>query len=154
MTRARFARILATGLASFAAALSALAAGRPLRWTQADVTLTGHVIECRINAEDPSDGFRPAPGTITGWQPPTGDGIRVDTHVEPGYEVPPFYDSLLAKVIVRAPDRDAAIARMIEALTAFTVTGVPTTIPMHLAILGSDAFRTGRYDNRSIPGWP
>jgi acetyl-CoA carboxylase biotin carboxylase subunit len=131
-----------------------VAAGRPLRWTQDAIALTGHVIECRINAEDPSDGFRPAPGTITRWQPPAGDGIRVDTHVEAGYAVPPYYDSLLAKVIVRGADRDNAIARMIDALTRFEVAGVPTTIPMHRAILGSNAFRTGQYDNRTIPGWP
>jgi acetyl-CoA carboxylase, biotin carboxylase subunit len=130
-----------------------VAAGGALRWRQDDLALTGHVIECRINAEDPSDHFRPAPGTITTWQPPAGDGIRVDTHVEPGYEVPPFYDSLLAKVIVKGADRDDAIARMIDALGRFTVAGVPTTIPMHLAILASDEFRTHRYDNRTIPGW-
>lgn len=131
-----------------------VAAGRPLRWQQSDIPLTGHVIECRINAEDPANNFAPAPGKVTAWRPPTGDGIRVDTHVEPGYVVPPFYDSLLAKLIVRADTRDAAIAKMVAALTAFTVEGVPTTIPMHLAILKSDAFRTGQYDTRSIPGWP
>jgi acetyl-CoA carboxylase biotin carboxylase subunit len=80
--------------------------------------------------------------------------VRVDTHALPGYVVPPFYDSLLAKVIVRGVDRDDAIARMVQALSAFTVTGVPTTIPMHLAILQSAAFRSGRYDTRAIPGWP
>jgi acetyl-CoA carboxylase biotin carboxylase subunit len=88
------------------------------------------------------------------WRPPTGEGVRVDTHVEAGYVVPPFYDSLLAKVIVRGVDRADAIARMVQALSAFTVEGVPTTIPMHLAILGGEAFRSGRYDTRAIPGWP
>ncbi|HEY0482549.1 MAG TPA: biotin carboxylase N-terminal domain-containing protein [Kofleriaceae bacterium] len=131
-----------------------VAAGRPLAWRQDDIALTGHAIECRINAEDPANQFQPAPGTITAWRPPAGDGIRVDTHVSAGYVVPPFYDSLLAKVIVRADGRDAAIDGMIAALSAFEVAGVPTTIPMHLAILGSPAFRTGRYDTRSIPGWP
>ena len=131
-----------------------VAAGRPLPWTQNEITMSGHVIECRINAEDPSNNFAPAPGTITAWQPPTGDGIRVDTHVEAGYVVPPFYDSLLAKLIVRGTDRADAIERMIAALSAFAVAGVPTTIPMHLAILRSTAFRTGAYDTRSIPGWP
>lgn len=131
-----------------------IAAGRPLAWQQADIALDGHVIECRINAEDPANHFQPAPGTITAWQPPSGEGIRVDTHVTAGYVVPPFYDSLLAKVIVRAADRDAAIAKMIAALSAFEVAGVPTTIPMHLAILHSPAFRENRYDTRSIPGWP
>ena len=130
-----------------------VAAGRPLAWTQADVPLSGHVIECRINAEDPSNNFAPAPGTVTAWQPPTGDGIRVDTHVEAGYVVPPFYDSLLAKLVVRAPDRDAAIAKMLAALGAFRIEGVPTTIPLHQKVLASDAFRTNQYDTRSIPGW-
>ena len=131
-----------------------VAAGRPLAWTQDTIAMTGHVIECRINAEDPSAGFAPAPGTVTTWQPPSGPGIRVDTHVEAGYVVPPFYDSLLAKLIVKGTDRADAIERMIAALTAFHVAGVPTTIPMHVAILGSAAFRSGRYDTRSIPGWP
>jgi acetyl-CoA carboxylase biotin carboxylase subunit len=131
-----------------------IAAGRPLAWRQDDLVLGGHVIECRINAEDPANGFAPAPGTITTWRPPSGDGVRVDTHVSAGYVVPPFYDSLLAKVIVRAPDRPAAIAQMIAALSAFEVAGVPTTIPMHVAILRSAAFRGNRYDTRSIPGWP
>ncbi len=131
-----------------------VAAGRPLTWRQADLALTGHAIECRINAEDPARGFAPSPGTITAWQPPAGDGIRVDTHVTAGYVVPPFYDSLIAKLIVSAKDRPAAIDRMIAALSAFEVAGVATTIPMHLAILRSPAFRDGRYDTRSIPGWP
>jgi acetyl-CoA carboxylase, biotin carboxylase subunit len=131
-----------------------VAAGRPLAWQQSDIALDGHAIECRINAEDPADGFRPAPGTISDWQPPSGDGIRVDTHATAGYVVPPFYDSLLAKVIATAATRAAAIAKMIDALSAFRVGGVPTTIPMHIAILSSAAFRENRYDTRSIPGWP
>jgi len=135
-----------------------VAAGQPCRWTQAELDLAlrdgGHVIECRVNAEDPSDNFRPAPGEITTWRPPTGDGIRVDTHVTTGYVVPPFYDSLLAKVIVKGATRDDAIAKMIAALRAFEVAGVPTTIPMHVAILSSAAFRSSSYDTRAIPGWP
>ncbi len=131
-----------------------IAAGRPLAWMQNDIPLTGHVIECRINAEDPSAGFKPAPGTITKWEPPSGDGIRVDTHVVPGYVVPPFYDSLIAKLIVRGSDRADAITRMLAALSKFVVEGVPTTIPMHLAILGSEAFKSSSYDTRAIPGWP
>jgi acetyl-CoA carboxylase biotin carboxylase subunit len=131
-----------------------IAAGKPLTWQQRDIPLSGHVIECRINAEDPANNFAPAPGKVTMWEPPSGDGIRVDTHVEAGYVVPPFYDSLLAKLIVRGATRDDAIAKMIAALTAFRVEGVPTTIPMHIKILQSDAFRTGNYDTRTIPGWP
>ena len=131
-----------------------IAAGQPLAWKQSELVMSGHVIECRINAEDPANNFAPAPGTITAWQPPSGEGIRVDTHVEAGYVVPPFYDSLLAKVIVKAPDRDAAILKMVAALAAFRVEGVPTTIGMHRQILASDAFRSGNYDTRTIPGWP
>jgi acetyl-CoA carboxylase biotin carboxylase subunit len=131
-----------------------IAAGKPLTWKQSDIPMSGHVIECRINAEDPANNFAPAPGKVTVWQPPSGEGIRVDTHVEAGYVVPPFYDSLLAKLIVRGATRDDAIAKMIAALTAFRVDGVPTTIPMHIKILQSDAFRTGNYDTRTIPGWP
>ncbi len=127
-----------------------IAAGKAIAW--GPLAFSGHVIECRINAEDPANNFAPAPGTITAWQVPTG--VRVDTHVEAGYVVPPFYDSLLAKVIAKAPTRDAAIDKMIAALRAFHVAGVPTTIPMHVEILGSAAFRSGDYDTRSIPGWP
>jgi acetyl-CoA carboxylase biotin carboxylase subunit len=130
-----------------------VAAGRPLAWNQRDIVFSGHAIECRINAEDPDNDFQPAPGAITAWQPPHGDGIRVDTHVEAGYVVPPFYDSLLAKVIVHAADRPAAIAKMVSALRAFRVEGVPTTIPMHLVILESSAFAESRFDSNSIPGW-
>jgi len=131
-----------------------IAAGERLEFTQDAIRLQGHAIECRINAEDPANNFAPGPGTVTTWKPPAGDGVRVDTHVEAGYVVPPFYDSLLAKVIVHGRDRDDAIGKMVAALSAFRVEGVPTTIAMHLAILRSDAFRRGDYDTRSIPGWP
>jgi acetyl-CoA carboxylase biotin carboxylase subunit len=130
-------------------------AGHRLSVRQEDVALRGHAIECRINAEDPSEGFRPSPGEITRFVLPDLEGgkVRVDTHVERGYVVPPFYDSLICKVIVHADSRDEAIDRMIRALEGMTVEGVHTTIPMHLAILASDAFRTNRYDTRAIPGW-
>jgi acetyl-CoA carboxylase biotin carboxylase subunit len=132
-----------------------VSAGRPLSVAQADVTLRGHAIECRINAEDPSEGFRPSPGTITRFTaPPPEDGkVRVDTHVEDGYVVPPFYDSLICKLIVHADTRDLAIDRMLRALAAMKVEGVKTTIPMHQKVLASEAFRTNRYDTRAIPGW-
>ncbi len=142
-----------TGLDLVAAQLR-VAAGQPLPWAQRDITMTGHTLECRINAEDPSAGFQPAPGTITRWVAPAGDGIRVDTHVESGYVVPPHYDSLLCKVITRGGDRAAAIATMVGALEQLVCEGVPTTVPMHLAILRSEGFRTGAYDTRAIPGWP
>ncbi|MBX3250195.1 MAG: ATP-grasp domain-containing protein [Myxococcales bacterium] len=129
-------------------------AGHRLAFTQADVKLEGHALECRINAEDPSDGFKPSPGTLTAWRAPEGEGVRVDTHVSAGYTVPPFYDSLLCKVITHGKDRDEACERMIRALGALVCEGVPTTVPMHLAILRSEPFRTNRYDTGAIPGWP
>ncbi|MEQ9320074.1 MAG: biotin carboxylase N-terminal domain-containing protein [Polyangiaceae bacterium] len=133
-----------------------VAAGHPLASSQDDVTFDGHAIECRINAEDPADGFRPAPGVIERWEIPLAGepDVRVDTHVQTGYEVPPFYDSLLCKVITHGPTRDAACDRMIEALESLICEGLPTTAPMHVAILRSDAFRKGDYDTRTIPGWP
>ncbi|HEY8432118.1 MAG TPA: biotin carboxylase N-terminal domain-containing protein, partial [Sandaracinaceae bacterium] len=133
-----------------------IAAGRPLSLRQSDVELRGHAIECRINAEDPSEGFRPTPGVIEAWTPPdpAGGAVRVDTHVEAGYRVPPYYDSLICKVIAHGDTRDAAADRMIAALSQLECRGVSTTIPMHLSILRSEAFRTGRYDTRTIPGWP
>jgi acetyl-CoA carboxylase, biotin carboxylase subunit len=131
-----------------------VAAGHPLSFAQSEITLSGHAIECRINAEDPSANFRPAPGKIERWVSPVGEGIRVDTHVRSGYVVPPHYDSLLCKVIAYGADREQAIARMIAALQALVCEGVPTTVPMHLQILASPEFREHRYDTRTIPGWP
>src|SRR4029078_362969 len=98
-----------------------IAAGRRLMWGQQDIALAGHAIECRINAEDPANDFAPAPGTIAAWQPPARDGIGGDTPGRAVYVVPPFYDSLLAKVIVHAASRDEAIAKMIGALSTFVV---------------------------------
>ncbi len=129
-----------------------VAAHEPLPFRQEDLRPDGHAIEVRLNAEDPADGFRPAPGTLTRWSAP--EGVRVDTHVRAGYTVPPFYDSLLAKVIAHAPDRAACIARLGEALDALEVEGVPTTRPLFQAVLRDEGFRAGRYDTRAIPGWP
>jgi acetyl-CoA carboxylase biotin carboxylase subunit len=130
-----------------------VAAGHRLSFRQEDVVPAGWAIECRINAEDPADGFRPAPGTITRWQAPEHEDVRIDTHVESGYLVPPHYDSLLAKVITAEDTREEARERMIAALEELVCEGVPTTVPMHLAILRSAEFREGRYDTRTIPGW-
>ena len=107
--------------------------------------LNGHAIEFRINAEDPTRDFLPAPGTITRFVPPLGPGVRVDTHVYSGYTIPPFYDSLLAKVIVWAEDRPAAIARARRALSEFELEGVPTTRGLAIEILESDTFTSGLY---------
>jgi acetyl-CoA carboxylase, biotin carboxylase subunit len=131
-----------------------VAAGHRLSWTQDDIVLHGHAIECRINAEDPSQNFKPAPGIITRWHAPASEHLRVDTHVVSGYEVPPHYDSLICKLIAYGADRDQARERMISALENLVCEGVPTTVPMHLAILRSPAFRANTYDTRSIPGWP
>ncbi|MEE9385752.1 MAG: biotin carboxylase N-terminal domain-containing protein [Nannocystaceae bacterium] len=132
-----------------------VAAGHRLRLTQGDIELKGHAIECRINAEDPANAFRPAPGTIHTWELPTKmQGVRIDTHVEPGYVVPPNYDSLLCKVVSHAATRDEACDLMLTALSRLNCQGVPTTIPMHRSILASTQFRAHDYDTRAIPGWP
>jgi acetyl-CoA carboxylase biotin carboxylase subunit len=127
-----------------------IAANCPLSITQEDVSLTGHAIECRINAEDPAKQFKPDPGTLTAFEPPESDSVRVDTHIRAGYTIPPFYDSLICKLIVRGEDRDAAIANTIHALKDFKVKGVKTTIPIHLDILASDEFRRGTYTTRFV----
>ncbi|MCF7728138.1 acetyl-CoA carboxylase biotin carboxylase subunit [Sulfitobacter sp. M22] len=118
-----------------------VAAGDPLSVTQDDITLTGHVIECRINAEDARSGFLPSPGTLVNWQAPTGEGIRLDSHCHQGYEIPPFYDSMLAKLIVKADSRDAALTRMAEALAVFQIEGVTTTLPFLKTLIAHDEFR-------------
>jgi acetyl-CoA carboxylase biotin carboxylase subunit len=127
-----------------------IAAGEPLPFGQSDVEIEGHAIECRVNAEDPARNFLPAPGVLRDWRAPHGEGVRVDTHCYPGYLVPPFYDSLLAKVIVHAATRGAAIEKMRDALDAFAVTGVPTTIPFHRQVLRHEDFRAGRITTRWV----
>jgi acetyl-CoA carboxylase, biotin carboxylase subunit len=116
--------------------------GLPAKGT---VPLRGHAIEFRINAEDPTRGFLPAPGTIARFQPPLGPGVRVDTHVFDGYTVPPFYDSLLAKIIVWAEDRPAAIARARRALSEFEVEGLPTTKALAMDVIETEGFTSGAY---------
>ena len=133
-----------------------IAAGARLGLEQTDVTPEGHALECRINAEDPEQGFRPTPGRLERFELANDAGpgkVRVDTHLVAGDTVSPHYDSLLAKVIVHARTRDEAIETMLHALSASTVEGVKTTIPLHLAVLSSNAFRRGVYDTRTIPGW-
>jgi acetyl-CoA carboxylase biotin carboxylase subunit len=131
-----------------------VAAGEPLWFSQDEVSFRGHAIECRINAEDPSKGFAPSPGVLESWSVGEGDGnVRVDTHVEPGYEVPPHYDSLVCKVIAWGEDRDAACERLTQALRGMRCDGISTTIPMHVAVLSSKEFRANDYDTRAVPGW-
>ena len=121
-----------------------IAAGERLTLPR-EVQPRGHAIECRINAEDPAHGFRPSPGLITGFIPPGGPGMRVDTHAFAGYAVPPHYDSLIAKVIAWGHDREEAIVRMQRALREFEIAGVHTTIPFHRQALDNAFFRRGEF---------
>ncbi len=127
-----------------------IASGAKLEFTQDDIHLNGHAIECRINAEDPSHNFRPSPGKITGWLPPGGPGVRVDSHVYTGYEIPPFYDSLIGKLIVWGKDRNTAIKRMNRALNECAVTGIPTTINFHLTLLNKSKFKQGKIHTKYV----
>ncbi|MFM7574877.1 MAG: acetyl-CoA carboxylase biotin carboxylase subunit [Snowella sp.] len=120
-----------------------IAQGEKLSLTQSQVNLNGHAIECRINAEDPDQNFRPHPGKISGYLPPGGPGVRVDSHVYTDYEIPPYYDSLIGKLIVWAPNREMAIKRMKRALKECAITGIPTTIDFHRRILETPAFLAG-----------
>jgi acetyl-CoA carboxylase biotin carboxylase subunit len=115
-----------------------------------EVSVSGHSIECRINAEDVALGFRPTPGTIEKLVLPTGEGVRVDTHLSEGDRISPHYDSMFAKIIVHAATRDAAIDRMDAALAALIVEGVPTTAALHRRILRHPEFASGRYDTRFL----
>jgi acetyl-CoA carboxylase, biotin carboxylase subunit len=127
-----------------------IAAGEPLKLRQEEIVLRGHAIECRINAEDPRHGFRPSPGTISGWLPPGGPGVRFDSHVYTGYEIPPFYDSLIGKLIVWAEDRPAALRRLRRALSECAVIGVPTTIDFHLALLDRPEFQRAEVHTKFV----
>ena len=127
-----------------------VAAGEALSFRQEEVALRGHAIECRINAEDPDRNFAPGPGHIRSWSVPADPQVRVDSHCFSGYFVPPYYDSLLAKVIVHGDDRGDAIARMEDALSKMEVTGVPTTLPFHRAVLAHPDFRAGRVGTRWV----
>ena len=124
----------------------AIASGAGLRLTQSDVRPRGCALECRVNAEDPSRGFQPSPGLVTEVAWPTGAGIRVDTHIERGSRIAPFYDSLMAKVIAHAPDRVSAVARLRAAITAAHVEGVATNLPFHAAVLDDAEFQAGGVD--------
>ena len=131
----------------------AVAEGRPLRLRQEEVTLSGHAIECRVNAEDPDRDFQPGPGTVRHAIFPAGEGIRVDTALQAGTVVPPYYDSLVAKLITVGPDRDAALDRMTGALRRCRIDGVPTTVPLHEALLASAEFKAGGVDTGWLGRW-
>jgi acetyl-CoA carboxylase biotin carboxylase subunit len=121
-----------------------IAAGEKLGYTQADITFSGHAIECRVNAEDP-ETFMPTPGRVQAFHAPGGLGVRVDSALYAGYVVPPYYDSMIAKLIVHAPSRPEAIARLRRALEEFAVLGIKTTLPLHQRIVEDPAFQAGDY---------
>ena len=123
-----------------------ISAGLPLSVQQKDIKQTGHAIECRINAEDPARNFTPQPGTITELRMPGGPGVRVDSHVYAGYRIPPNYDSMIGKLIVHAPTRTEAIARMKRALSEFHIAPIRTTVPLHLQIMDNQNFVAGTVD--------
>jgi acetyl-CoA carboxylase biotin carboxylase subunit len=124
----------------------AIGAGEKMSIGQGDVSMEAHAIECRINAENPEKNFAPSPGRIEAFHMPGGPGIRVDTHAYAQYIIPPYYDSLIAKLVAHGPDRVQAMARIKRALEEFTIEGVYTTIPFHLVAVASDIFRSGDYD--------
>ena len=127
-----------------------IAAGEPISYLGDGTRLRGHAIECRINAEDPYRNFQPSPGLITAYHPPGGPGVRVDTHVYAGYTVPPYYDSLLAKVIVHGNTRQEALSRMGQALDSFILEGVTTTIPFLARVIRHPDFVRGQVDTRFL----
>ena len=127
-----------------------VATGEKLDFTQDDVRIRGHAIECRINAEDPAKNFIPSSGTITALNMPGGPGVRVDSHIYQDYAMPPYYDSLLAKVIAYGHDREDAMARMRRVLSEFTIEGVATTIPFHRVLLEQPDFVAGKFDTNYV----
>lgn len=124
-----------------------VATGVPLALSQEDVRLDGHAIECRITAEDPRT-FRPSPGVVNGYHTPGGPGVRVDSALYDGYRIPPYYDSLISKVIVHAGSRNECLMRLRRALEEYLIQGVSTTVPLHLRLLADAEFANGAYDNR------
>jgi acetyl-CoA carboxylase, biotin carboxylase subunit len=131
-----------------------VAAGEPLNLQIVGNRLRGHAIECRVNAEDPARNFQPSPGLITAYHPPGGPGVRVDTHIYAGYTVPPYYDSLLAKVIVHGNSRNEALARMRQALDSFIIEGVTTTIPFLGRVMRHPDFIAGQVDTKFLEREP
>jgi acetyl-CoA carboxylase biotin carboxylase subunit len=127
-----------------------IAAGLPLQLEQEDILFRGHAIECRITAEDADNDFRPQTGTVENYLPPGGPGVRIDSHLYAGYQVPPHYDSLLSKLIVWAETREAAIARMQRALDEYVIEGLTTTIPFHQRLLRHEGFIRGETYTRFL----
>ena len=127
-----------------------VAAGEKLAYRQKDIKINGWSIECRINAENPSKNFMPSPGKVTMYMPPGGFGVRVDSAMYTGYTIPPFYDSMVAKLIVHADTREEAVARMKRALDEFIIEGVDTTIPFHLNLMDHEVFKSGDFDTKFL----
>ena len=127
-----------------------IASGEKLAYRQEDIKINGWSIECRINAENPSKNFMPSPGKVTMYMPPGGFGVRVDSAMYTGYSIPPFYDSMVAKLIVHADTREEAVARMKRALDEFIIEGVETTIPFHLKLMDNEVFKSGDFDTKFL----
>ena len=127
-----------------------IAMGQPLSVSQSDVKFSGHAIECRINAEDPFDDFRPSPGRIEMYYAPGGRGVRVDSHAYAGYSIPSHYDSMIGKLITYGKDRRDAMDKMSRALSEYMITGIKTTIPFEQAILQDPNFRRGVYSTNFV----
>ncbi|RYG41553.1 acetyl-CoA carboxylase biotin carboxylase subunit, partial [bacterium] len=130
-----------------------IAGGAKLSIRQEDVKVRGHAIECRINAEDPAKGFLPGPGTVEALRVPEGEGVRFDNMLYEGYTVPPFYDSLLGKLIVWGETREACIARLAAALDQFEIRGLKTTIPLHQALAADPSVASGDVHTRFLEPW-
>jgi acetyl-CoA carboxylase, biotin carboxylase subunit len=127
-----------------------VARGERLRFAQTDVVLRGHAIECRINAEVPAQDFRPSPGRIVEWEPPQGPNIRLDSHCYAGYAVPPYYDSMIGKLVVYGTNRDEALERMARALARFRVGGIGTTIEFLRLVMADADFASGRVNTMLV----
>lgn len=127
-----------------------VASGEKLTLTQDEVTFNGWAIECRINAENPEKNFMPSPGKIEMYLPPGGLGVRVDSAAYPGYSIPPYYDSMIAKVITYGKTREEAVSRMKRALSEFVIEGVHTTIPFHLKLLEHETFVSGEFNTKFL----
>ncbi|MFH0911009.1 MAG: acetyl-CoA carboxylase biotin carboxylase subunit [Planctomycetota bacterium] len=130
-----------------------IASGEPLRYRQRDIQFRGHAIECRINAEDSEDNFIPSPGTISLFVDPVGEGVRLDSHVYSGYRVPPYYDSLIAKMVTHGANRTQAIQRMQRALAELVVDGIKTTVPFHRALMSHHRFIHADFDLNFVNEW-
>ncbi len=127
-----------------------IASGEPMSFKQDQVKFNGHAIEFRVNAEDPGANFRPSPGLVKNVHFPGGRGVRIDTMVYPGYEILPYYDSMIAKIITHGRDRSEAISIMARALDEFMIDGISTTAPLGLALMNSDQFKRGEYDTNFL----